>query len=48
MQRGIHSTPEFRARACREVLELSRPIREVADEMGINSETLRTWLGSAA
>lgn len=34
MPRGIHSTPEFRARACRQVLELSRPIREVAEEMG--------------
>ena len=40
-------TPEFRARACREVLELSRPIREVAEEVGINAETLRTWLHRA-
>ena len=41
MPRGIHSTPEFRARACRQVLELSRPVREVADEMGVKPDTLR-------
>ena len=47
MPRGIHSTLEFRARACRQVLELSRPVREVADEMGVKPDTLRTWLHRA-
>ena len=47
MPKGIHSTPEFRARACRQVLELSRPVREVADDMGIRPDTLRTWLHRA-
>ena len=44
MPKGIHSTPEFRARACNQVLQHSRPTREVADEMGIRPDTLRTWL----
>lgn len=44
MPKGVHSTPEFRAQACRQVLEFSRPIREVSGDLGISHETLRTWL----
>ena len=44
MPKGIKSSPEFRAQACRQVTELSRPVREVAQELGISPETLRTWL----
>ena len=43
-RKGIHSTRAFRARACRQVPEFSRPIREVAEEMGVRPDTLRTWL----
>jgi transposase len=44
MPRGIKSSPGFRAQACRQVLEFSRPIREVSTDLGISHETLRTWL----
>lgn len=44
MPKGQKSTPEFRAQACRQVTEFSRPVREVAGELGISHETLRTWL----
>jgi len=44
MPKGQKSTPEFRAQACRQVIEFSRPIREVSTELGISHETLRTWL----
>jgi transposase len=47
MPKGIKSSPEFRAQACRQVLEFSRPTREVADDLGINIDTLRTWLKRA-
>ena len=47
MPKGITSTSEFRAQACRQVLEYSRPTREVADDLGISHETLRTWLRRA-
>jgi len=47
MPKGMKSTPEFRAQACRQVLEYSRPIREVADDLAVSHETLRTWLRRA-
>jgi transposase len=47
MPKGIKSTPEFRAQACRQVTEFSRPTLEVAQELGIVHETLRTWLRRA-
>jgi hypothetical protein len=37
MPKGIKSSPEFRAQACRQVTEFSRPVREVA----------QTWAGLA-
>ncbi len=47
MPRGIKSSPEFRAQAVRQVLEFSRPIREVADDLSVHPETLRVWLKRA-
>lgn len=40
-------TPEFRAEAVRLVTEFSRPIVDVAQELHINSETLRVWVNRA-
>ena len=37
-------TPEFREEAVRLVRTSGRPIREVADELGVNDQTLRNWL----
>ena len=47
MPRGIKNSPEFRSRAVRQVLEFSRPTREVAEELGVVDETLRTWIRRA-
>jgi transposase len=47
MPKGIKSSPEFRAQAVRQVLEYSRPTREVADDLGVHVETLRVWLKRA-
>ena len=37
-------TPEFRAEAVRLVLESSRPVSDVARELGVGAETLRVWV----
>ena len=37
--------PEFRREAVRQVRDGGRPMREVARELGISSESLRSWLG---
>jgi transposase len=47
MPKGTKYSAEFRAQACRQVLEFSRPIRQVAADLGINSDTLRVWLKRA-
>ncbi len=47
MPKGIKSSPEFRAQAVRQVTEFSRPRREVAADLGINVDTLRTWIKRA-
>jgi transposase len=39
--------PELRARAVALVLSSGRPIAHIADELGINRETLRTWVRQA-
>lgn len=44
MPKGQKSTPEFRAQACRQVIELSRPVREVSTDLGISHGTLGRWL----
>ncbi len=40
-------TPEFRAEAVRLVTDYSRPVRHVANELGVNESTLRVWLQRA-
>lgn len=40
-------SPEFRAEAVRMVTEFSRPVVDVASELGVNSETLRVWVNRA-
>jgi len=47
MGSGIKYTPEFRAEAVREVLDTSRPIKQVARELHIRPDTLRTWIARA-
>ncbi len=47
MGSGIRYTPEFRAQAVRQVVEYSRPVRTVAEDLGINRDTLRVWLSRA-
>jgi transposase len=39
-------TPEFRAAAVREVVDNSRPIVEVAVELGLVEQTLRNWVAA--
>jgi transposase len=39
-------SPEFRAEAVRLVVETSRPIAQVAKELGINPGTLGNWVSS--
>ena len=39
--------PELRERAVGLVLSSGRPIARIADELGINRETLRTWVRQA-
>ena len=35
---------EFKDELCREVIETSKPIRDVAEAYGVGPETLRRWL----
>lgn len=44
MARPSKYPPEFRARAVSLVLETGRPIKHVADELGLGSESLRQWV----
>lgn len=37
-------TPEFRAAAVREVIDRSRPIADVARELGLVAQTLSNWV----
>ncbi len=37
-------SPEFREQAVRLVLDSSRPVADVAGELGIGTETLRVWV----
>lgn len=38
-------SPEFRAEAVKMVIESSRPIAQVAKELGVNDGTLGNWVG---
>ncbi|MFJ8159102.1 transposase [Streptomyces sp. NPDC094468] len=40
-------TPEFREGAVRIVIETGRPIPEVAEELGVHSGTLHSWVSRA-
>lgn len=44
MGRPSKYPPEFRARAVALVLQSERPIKHVADELGLGSESLRQWV----
>jgi transposase-like protein len=44
MARPSKYPPEFRVRAVALVLESGRPIKHVADELGLGSESLRQWV----
>ncbi len=44
MARPSRYPPEFRSRAVALVLESGRPIKHVADELGLGSESLRQWV----
>ena len=39
--------PEFREEAVRLVRTSGRPVREIADELGVNDQTLRNWMFAA-
>lgn len=38
-------SPEFRAEAVRLVIDSSRPVAQVARELGVNEGTLGNWVG---
>ena len=38
-------TQEFRDELCREVIDTSKPIADVAKAYGVGTETLRVWIG---
>lgn len=44
MSRASKYSPEFREEAVRIAIESQRPIAHIAKELGVNSETLRTWV----
>ena len=44
MGSGVKYSPEFRVGAVREVLDSSRPVKAVAEELSIRPETLRGWI----
>lgn len=44
MGRGRQYPPELKGRSVRLCLESGRPIAQIADELGINRETLRSWV----
>lgn len=39
-------TPEYKEEAARLVIDTSRPIAEVAREIGVNEQTLRNWVSA--
>ena len=47
MGRRSQYPEEFRQRAAQLVLDSHRSIRDVANELGINHETLRNWVNAA-
>ena len=47
MVSGVKYSQEFREDAVRMVVDHSRPVRNVAEQAGIKSDTLRTWIHRA-
>ena len=47
MGSGIKYSPEFRLEAVRLVTEVSRPVKDVAAEVGVDGSTLRGWIRRA-
>ena len=47
MGSGVKYTPEFRDAAVRLVTEASRPVVDVAVQLGVTPDTLRVWVGRA-
>lgn len=39
-------TPEYKDEAARMVVESSRPVAQVARELGLNEQTLRNWVNA--
>jgi transposase len=39
-------TPEYKDEAARMVVESSRPVAQVAGELGLNEQTLRNWVNA--
>lgn len=39
-------SPEFKEEAAKMVIEQSRPVAEVARELGLNEQTLRNWVNA--
>lgn len=39
-------SPEFKDEAAKMVIEGSRPVAEVAREIGVNEQTLRNWVNA--
>ena len=39
-------TPEYKEEAAKLVIETSRPIAEVARDIGVNEQTLRNWVNA--
>ena len=37
-------TDEFKAEAAKQVIDLGRPVREVAERLGVSSHTLYEWV----
>lgn len=39
-------TPEYKEEAAKLVIDTSRPVAEVAREIGVNEQTLRNWVNA--
>lgn len=43
-KKQMHYTSEFRASAIKLAIESDQPINQTADELGVNKNTLHTWV----
>jgi transposase len=44
-KKANHSTAEFKARAVKPAVESNPPFSRTAEELGVNKNTLHTWIG---